>query len=145
MRVRARLARLDQRILDPINGLAGRYPWRFGVVVGVFMGLLVFSLMMMTMLLAYLPGSVIRSQLFGPPPSKRASFKYNPKDEKQARAAATIAAFDSSGAVDFVESPVDAVSFTSAEGGTSMRGLPGLKWLGMFSFIPAVKRVSTGS
>ena len=39
--------------------------------VGVFMGLLIFSLLMMTMLFSYIPGAAVRATLF-PPPKKPA-------------------------------------------------------------------------
>ena len=43
----------------------GAMAFHFGI--GVFMGLIVFSLFMMAMLLSYLPGAAIRHRLFGPP------------------------------------------------------------------------------
>ena len=119
--------------------------------IGVFMGLLVFSLMMMTMLLAYLPGSVIRSQLFGPQPAKRFAFRFNSRDPKQARAASLIAALDMTGAVDFADASkeegdaVQPVKLTLPDGAfffgqqaesKAFRNIPGMKWLFPLSFLP---------
>ena len=115
----------------------------FHAGIGIFMGLLVFSLMMMTMLLSYLPGTMIRGQLFGPPPTKRFGFRFDPKVDGQARAAALIAAFDATGAVDFSQAPGSA-TLTLPDGSThsgpaaasqAMRSIPGVKWLRWVSFV----------
>lgn len=92
----------------------GGFLLHFGV--GVFMGLLVFSLYMMTMLLSYLPGSAFRDGLFGngvetpkpgqkpkPPPEKK-TVPLNPADPKSAHAAAWAVAWDTSDRVVLVKS-----------------------------------------
>lgn len=82
----------------------------FGI--GVFMGLLVFSLFMMTMLCSYLPGAVIRDQLFGngsegSGKKKKVEEKkrvvVNAADPKSAHAAAMAVAWDTSGRVEVVK------------------------------------------
>jgi hypothetical protein len=64
----------------------------FGIA--VFMGLWIFSLMMMTMVLSYLPGVAIRERLFGEPAGGRLLVRYNARSERQTRAAALARAFD---------------------------------------------------
>ena len=115
--------------------------------IGIFMGLLVFSLTMMTMLLAYLPGSVIRGQIFGTPPAKRFTFRFDPRDEKQSRTAGWIAAFDFAGAVDFGEASTltltlpDGTIHSGPEASKqAVRNIPGVKWLWWVSFVPAVRK-----
>ena len=77
----------------------------FGV--GVFMGLLVFSLFMMTMLLSYLPGRTIREQLFGNgngvSDAARKKQAVNPADPKSLHAAALAVALDTKGRVEVVK------------------------------------------
>ena len=70
--------------------------------IGVFMGLLVFSLFMMSMLLCYLPGWVIRDHLFGPPakPEERKRLPVNRTDAKSVHAAAWAVAWDTKGKVE---------------------------------------------
>ena len=74
----------------------------FGV--GVFMGLLVFSLFMMTMLLAYLPGSVFRERLFGPTGEDPNKVKrpVDPTNDADCKKAAWAVATDLSGRVELV-------------------------------------------
>jgi len=90
--------------------LIGGFLLHFGI--GVFMGLLVFSLLMMTMLCSYLPGEVIRDQLFGKEngngnekkkkPEEKKKVTVNPADSKSAHAAAMAVALDTSGRVELV-------------------------------------------
>jgi hypothetical protein len=78
----------------------------FGV--GVFMGLLVFSLFMMTMLVSYIPGAAIREHLFGAgngngqPDGQKKRVIFNPADPKTAHAVATAVALDARGKVEVV-------------------------------------------
>jgi hypothetical protein len=67
--------------------------------IAVFMGLTIFSLLMMIMLLAYLPGAAIRGRLFGSSGDKLA-VSFNPGIEIQAAAAARAVAVDTDGAVE---------------------------------------------
>jgi hypothetical protein len=87
-------------------------PWivMFGLIlhagVAVFMGLWVFSLFMMTLLLCYIPGSAFRDRLFGTAPSAgRLSLRFNPRSDRQARAAALAATVDFEGRLDVAEAP----------------------------------------
>lgn len=69
--------------------------------VAVFMGLWIFSLLMMTLLLCYLPGAAIRERLFGTgPDGRRLTLRFSPQDDRQARAAALTKALDFDGRVD---------------------------------------------
>ena len=67
--------------------------------IAVFMGLTIFSLLMMIMLLAYLPGVAIRGRMFGSSGEKLA-VSFNPNDASQAAAAARAVAIDTEGAVE---------------------------------------------
>ena len=90
----------------------GGFLLHFGI--GVFMGLLVFSLFMMTMLLSYLPGVAFRDGLFGngnengdgkkgkPPPAKK-KVPVTAADPKSAHAAAWAVAWDTKGLVEVVK------------------------------------------
>ena len=87
-------------------------PWivMFGFIlhagIAVFMGLWVFSLLMMTLLLCYLPGSAYRDRLFGTAPTAgRLGLRYNPRSDRQGRAAALAAAVDFEGRLDVAEAP----------------------------------------
>lgn len=75
------------------------------LAIGVVMGLLVFSLFMMTMLLCFLPGSVIRAQFASAPPTQRFRFRFNAKSPGQSRAAAFVVAADWNGSVDLENAP----------------------------------------
>ncbi|HET6576551.1 MAG TPA: hypothetical protein VFG68_23335 [Fimbriiglobus sp.] len=71
--------------------------------IAVFMGLWIFSLLMMTMLLVYLPGAAIRERIFGVGGAgRRLSLRFNPQADRQARAAALAKALDFDGRVDAV-------------------------------------------
>ncbi len=90
----------------------GGFMLHFGI--GVFMGLLVFSLFMMTMLLSYLPGVTFRDGLFGngtengdgkkgkPPPVKK-KLSVKATDPKSVHAAAWAVAWDTKGLVEVVK------------------------------------------
>ncbi|MFO0849801.1 MAG: hypothetical protein U0871_14795 [Gemmataceae bacterium] len=76
-------------------------PWivMFGFVlhagVAVFMGLWIFSLLMMTLLLSYLPGAAIRDRLFGDPAATgRLTVRLSARTPRQVRAAALARALD---------------------------------------------------
>jgi hypothetical protein len=73
--------------------------------IAVFMGLWIFSLLMMTLLLCYLPGAAIRERIFGNGSAAlpRIGLRYNPRSDRQARAAALARAFDFDGRLDLVE------------------------------------------
>ncbi|MCU0706094.1 MAG: hypothetical protein MUF18_19195 [Fimbriiglobus sp.] len=82
----------------------GGFLLHFGV--GVFMGLLVFSLFMMTMLLSYLPGVAFRDGIFGGGNSDKSEEKkvpVNPADGKSAHRAAWAMAWDMTGKVQLVK------------------------------------------
>jgi hypothetical protein len=72
--------------------------------IGVFMGLLVFSLLMMTMLVSYIPGVVIRERLFGEPATDADKVKRPVKltDEADCKKAAWAVAWDTRGRVELV-------------------------------------------
>jgi hypothetical protein len=63
--------------------------------VAVFMGLWIFSLLMMTLLLCYLPGFAIRERLFGyAEADKKLKLRLNPENDSQCRSAALAKALD---------------------------------------------------
>ena len=117
--------------------------------IGIFMGLLVFSLLMMTMLLTFIPGSVIRGQLSAPRPTQRTVFRFNSRSPRQTRAAALIAAADLTGAVDVVdtgEAEIQTVKW-SAPGQPDAVGAAAadaafrtgaLKWIRPLTFVPGL-------
>jgi hypothetical protein len=71
--------------------------------IAVFMGLWIFSLLMMTLLLCYLPGAAIRERLFGTgTDERRLGLRFNAQSDRQARAAALAKAVDFDGRVDAV-------------------------------------------
>ena len=91
--------------------------------IALFMGLVVFSLFMLTMLLAYLPGVAVRGLLFGrtvPPDRVRVSF--TPAVPAQRRAAALVAALDFDGQVDLLPTAADAGSLTVEVAGRTLAG-----------------------
>ncbi len=71
--------------------------------IAVFMGLWIFSLLMMTMLLSYLPGAAIRTQLFGGGGGVKARLKLTGRDAATVRKAALVKALDFDDAVDVGE------------------------------------------
>lgn len=69
--------------------------------IAVFMGLWIFSLLMMTMLLIYLPGLAIRERIFGTgADGRRLTLRFSPQSDRQARAAALAKAVDFDDRVD---------------------------------------------
>ena len=76
-----------------------------GFLLHVGMDLIVFSLFTMTMLVGYLPGAVIRRQLFGPPPPEkdRLRLTVNPASDAEVRKAAWAVATDTGGRVEVVK------------------------------------------
>jgi hypothetical protein len=62
--------------------------------IGILMGLNLFELLMMTMLLAFIPGQVVRERLRGGLGLAKLALGFNPADERQARAAAAVLAVD---------------------------------------------------
>ncbi|MFO0938796.1 MAG: hypothetical protein U0798_20015 [Gemmataceae bacterium] len=62
--------------------------------IAIFMGLTVFSLLMMILLLSYLPGAAIRGRLMGKA-DKKLTVLFNPNDETQVTGAARAMAIDS--------------------------------------------------
>jgi len=69
--------------------------------IAVFMGLWIFSLLMMTLLLSYLPGCALRERL-APGTGTRKIFAFDPKDPKQLHQASRAKAIDISGRLDLV-------------------------------------------
>lgn len=84
--------------------IVGGFLLHFGI--GVFMGLLVFSLFMMTMLVSYIPAAAIREVLFGNgtpvPDAQKKKLAVNRTDPKSVHAAAAAVAFDMRGRVELV-------------------------------------------
>ncbi len=71
--------------------------------IAVFMGLWIFSLLMMTLLLCYLPGVAIRERIFGTgSDGRRLTLRFSTLSDRQARAAALAKAFDFDGRVEAV-------------------------------------------
>jgi hypothetical protein len=72
--------------------------------IAVFMGLWIFSLLMMTLLLCYIPGRVMRDRLFGVPvASPKLVLRVNRKSARHAHAAALVSAVDFDGQVTISE------------------------------------------
>jgi hypothetical protein len=122
--------------------------------IGIIMGLLVFSLFMMTMLLVYVPGSMIRAQFSTPRPTSRILFRFDARSRTQARAAALVAAADISGAVDLVDTPGATLVTLSIPGqpdasgeaaaSAAFRTIGALKWVKPLAFVPGVGAKLTG-
>jgi hypothetical protein len=71
--------------------------------IAVFMGLWIFSLLMMTLLLGYLPGAAIRDRIFGTAADgRRLALRFLPSSDRQVRAAALARALDFDNRVDVV-------------------------------------------
>jgi hypothetical protein len=79
----------------------------FHLGIAVSMGLVLFGLLMMTLLLAYIPGSVIRNQLFGAASAAKAALtlRFNNRSPRQQRAAALAKAFDFDNRVELADTP----------------------------------------
>jgi hypothetical protein len=128
----------------------------FHAGIAVFMGLWVFSLLMMTMLVGYIPGRVIRDRLFGDPSaSPKLVVRVNRKSARQARAAALVTAADFDAQVTLADGPAFAVEADgeTLTGAAAARELFGkLTWLrsvGWVLWVPgvggAVSRALTGA
>ncbi len=115
--------------------------------IGIVMGLLVFSLFMMTMLLVYIPGSLIRAQFTAPRPTGRTLVRFDSKSRTQARAAALIVAADLAGAVDLIDTPGLASLTLSIPGQPDAGGeaafgtVSALKWIRPLTFVPGIGAV----
>jgi hypothetical protein len=88
--------------------------------IGIFMGLTVFSLLMMIMLLAYLPGVAIRGRIFGNGESPL-TVGFNPADPSHVTAASRAVAFDTEANVTLRPDPA-AKAVTVTRGGTTLPG-----------------------
>jgi len=69
--------------------------------VAIFMGLWIFSLLMMTMLLGYIPGCCIRERLFGTKSDEKVTVRLDHKSEPQLHAAALAQAVDFDDQIDW--------------------------------------------
>jgi hypothetical protein len=69
--------------------------------IGILMGLNLFELLMMTMLLAYIPGQVVRERLRGGLGLAKLALGFNAADERQARTVAVVAAVDADAQITF--------------------------------------------
>lgn len=88
--------------------------------IGIFMGLTVFSLLMMIMLLAYLPGVAIRGRIFGHGEAPL-TLGFNPADAGHVSAAARAVAFDTEANVT-LKPDATAKAVTVTKGGTMHAG-----------------------
>ncbi len=119
--------------------------------IGLFMGLVVFSLFMMTMLLGYIPGVAIRERLFGPSPTTgRLKLRYDPTSIEQQRAVAWIRTFDFENRIDANQTGPATVLQLESDGKslTSHAAVKvlfaKLSWLSMFRwllFVPGLSKV----
>jgi hypothetical protein len=115
--------------------------------IGILMGLNLFELLMMTMLLAYIPGQVVRARLRGGLGLAKLALGFNPADDKQARAAAAVAAMDADAQVTFEPRKGQAAPAVITDGQTAtgsaavaalfgkVRLLRAVRWL---SWVPGV-------
>jgi hypothetical protein len=88
----------------------GAFLLHFGIA--VFMGLILFGLLMMTLLLAYIPGAVIREQVGGAA-AGRMTFRYDGRSARQRRAAALVAMLDTDSAVEVLDTAAGGVRLTA--------------------------------
>ena len=113
--------------------------------IAVFMGLWIFSLLMMAMLLAYLPGAAMRNRLFGDPGPAKLRLKLPGRGDRAVRAGAVVAAVDFDAAVEVTDSGRgDAVSVE--KDGQTLTGpaapaavLAALPWLAPLRWLPGVR------
>ena len=68
--------------------------------IAIFMGLTLFSLLMMTMLLGYIPGATFPERLFSSGTTDRKRVSFDPKQPASVAAAARAVAWDLKGAVE---------------------------------------------
>lgn len=118
--------------------------------IGVLMGLNLFELLMMTMLLAFIPGHVIRNRLRGGLGLAKVVFGFNPADDRQARAAAAVAAVDGDGQVTFEPRKGSSVPAVVSDGRTAsgaaavgvlfgrLRLLRAVRWVAWIPGVPVV-------
>jgi hypothetical protein len=91
--------------------------------IAVFMGLWIFSLLMMTLLLCYLPGVAIRERIFGTTQAGgRLGLRFNPQSDRQARAAALAKALDFDNRVEPVPAPGGQAAVRVEAGGKEATG-----------------------
>lgn len=83
----------------------------FGIA--VFMGLILFGLLMMTLLVSYIPGNVIREQLLGTADGVKRVFRFNGRSAKQLRAAALVKALDADGTMEVLDTSSGGVRLTA--------------------------------
>lgn len=110
----------------------------FHLGIAIFMGLYLFALFMMTLLLAYLPGHLVREQLFGTVAAAKAALtlRFNNRLPQHQRAAALTKAFDFDDRVEVVDSPSKAETAVRVEAGNrELTGRPAARELfGMLAF-----------
>lgn len=109
--------------------------------VAIFMGLWIFSLLMMTMLLGYIPGCCIRERLFGKSSDKKVRYSFNRESPEQVRAAARAVALDFDGQLELAEgSEVRIVAAgQETQGSTAAKTLlRNLSWTKAFSWLTIV-------
>lgn len=81
------------------------------VGISVFMGLILFGLLMMTLLVSYIPGATVRQLLAGDGP--RLAFRFNARSPAHRRAAALAAALDTDNRLELTDAGPGAVSVLS--------------------------------
>lgn len=116
--------------------------FHFGI--SLSMGLNMFGLLMMTLLLSYVPGCAIRSQLRGGPNIARLTVAFDPKREEHLAAAANTAAADVDNQVSF--EPGEGKTYSVTVGGSpadpasgTMSSLTLTRYFGWLRFLPGVK------
>ena len=123
--------------------------------IALFMGLVVFSLFMLTLLLCYIPGVAIRSVLFGTPSDQdKLRVRYDASSTGQRRAAALVAMLDFDGRVELAAG-ADSPSLVAETADGPVSGarfprvlserVPTLKFLRFALSIPAIGRAFTGA
>ena len=121
--------------------------------IAIFMGLVVFSLFMMTLLLCYVPGAAVRALFFSAPaPGERVAVTFGP-GPRQRRAAALLAAFDLDGRVSLT--PGDGEQLRAEFAGRKATGSAALdlvaeqvallKFLRLPLRLPALNRLFSGA
>jgi hypothetical protein len=115
--------------------------------IAIFMGLNIFGLLMLALLLSYIPGAAISSQLFGSTPRSKLTIRVNAAREADTRAAAMALAVDTENQVEVAsthDSFAVAVDQKTATGrdATSLlfSTLSALKSFGWLKWIPGVSR-----
>lgn len=112
--------------------------------VAVFMGLWIFSLLMMTMLLGYIPGCCIRERLFGSVASTKVGYRFNRQSPDQVRSAAWAQALDFDNQLEFSEAANVRVvangqeTSGSAAARSLLRSLSWTKSLSCLLFVPVL-------